>query len=102
MIHERNVTCTGHITMIPKGRTRRLQQRALSRLRPPCSRPSPISGECRTPYREPLRFIVITVMSVIGGTFPTPKGFLRDGQSLASSGTVMPSSRLPSSRKRLR
>jgi len=43
---------------------------------PLCSRPSPISGECPTPFREPLHFIVIAVMSVMGGTFPdTYRGF---------------------------
>src|SRR5918993_784794 len=37
-----------------------LAHRTLSRLR----------RECRTPFREPLQFIVIAVMSVISGTFP--------------------------------
>ena len=31
---------------------------------------------CRTPFREPLQFIVIAVMSVIGGTFPDTYGVL--------------------------
>jgi hypothetical protein len=61
----------------PKGLTRRLQRRALSHLRSYCSRPiarSPISGECPTPFREPLQFIVIAVMSVMSGTFPDTYG----------------------------
>src|SRR5918993_5317958 len=58
----------------PKDRTRRLQRRALSHLRSPCSRPSPISGERPTPFREPLQFIVIAVMSVMSGTFPDANG----------------------------
>jgi hypothetical protein len=37
-------------------------------------RTSPISGECPTPFREPLQFIVIAVMSVIRGTFPDTYG----------------------------
>jgi hypothetical protein len=36
--------------------------------------PSPISGECRTLFREPLQFIVIAVMSVMSGTFPNTYG----------------------------
>jgi hypothetical protein len=44
--------------------------RTLSHLCSSCSSPSPISGECPTLFREPLQFIVIAVMSVIGGTFP--------------------------------
>ena len=57
-------------------RAGQLQRRALSPLYSPCSRPSPISGECRTPFREPLQFIVIAVMSVMSGTFPdTYRGF---------------------------
>jgi hypothetical protein len=48
--------------------------RTLSRLCSSCSRPSPISGECRTPFREPLQFIVIAVMSVMSGTFPDTNG----------------------------
>jgi hypothetical protein len=55
-------------------RAGQLQRRALSRLCSPCSRPSPISGECRTPFREPLQFIVIAVMSVMSGTFPDTNG----------------------------
>jgi hypothetical protein len=30
---------------------------------------------CRTSFREPLQFIVIAVMSVMGGTFPFTYGF---------------------------
>jgi hypothetical protein len=37
-------------------------------------RTSPISGECPTPFREPLQFIVIAVMSVMSGTFPDTYG----------------------------
>ena len=47
---------------------------------------------CRTPFREPLQFIVIGVMSAMSGTFPIPMGFLRDGESLACPGTVTSSS----------
>jgi hypothetical protein len=32
--------------------------------------------EWRTPFRKPLQFIVIAVMSVIGGTFPDTYGVL--------------------------
>jgi hypothetical protein len=32
------------------------------------------TAECRTPFREPLQFIVIAVMSVISGTFPATYG----------------------------
>src|SRR5919112_4307009 len=60
--------------LAPKGRVERLQRRALSRLCSTCSRPSPISGECRTLFREPLQFIVIAVMSVMSGTFPYTYG----------------------------
>jgi hypothetical protein len=37
-----------------------LAHRSMSRLR----------KECRHPFREPLQFIVIAVMSVMSGTFP--------------------------------
>jgi hypothetical protein len=48
---------------------------------------------CRHPIRKPLQFIVIAVMSVMSGTFPhTYRGFLRDDQFLACSGTVTSSS----------
>jgi hypothetical protein len=61
-----------------KDRTRRLQRRALSHLRSLCSRPIARSldstAECRTPFREPLQFIVIAVMSVMSGTFPYTYG----------------------------
>jgi hypothetical protein len=36
--------------------------------------PSLISGEGRTPFREPLQFIVIAVMSVMSDTFPDTYG----------------------------
>ena len=62
------------LLLSPKGRTRRLQPRALSRLFSPCSSPSPISGECPTLFREPLQFLVIAVMSVMSGTFPDTYG----------------------------
>jgi len=58
-------------------RAGQLQRRALSHLRSLWSRPiAPplISGECRTPFREPLQFIVIAVMSVMSGTFPDTNG----------------------------
>src|SRR5918997_3597566 len=62
----------------PKDRTRRLQRRALSHLCSPYSRPIARSldstAECRTPFREPLQFIVIAVMSVMSGTFPDTYG----------------------------
>ena len=62
----------------PKGRVERLQRRALSHLRSHCSRPiTPfldLTAECRTPFREPLQFIVIAVMSVMSGTFPYTYG----------------------------
>jgi hypothetical protein len=35
-----------------------------------------VSAECRTPFREPLQFIVIAVMSVMSGTFPDTYGIL--------------------------
>jgi hypothetical protein len=61
-----------------KGRTRRLQRRALSHLCSPYSRPIAWSldptAECRTPLSETLQFIVIAVMSVMGGTFPDTYG----------------------------
>jgi hypothetical protein len=33
-----------------------------------------LQKECRHPFREPLQFIVITVMSVMSGTFPDTYG----------------------------
>jgi hypothetical protein len=64
--------------LAPKGRTRRLQRRSLSHLCSPCSWPIVRSldstAECRTPFREPLHFIVIAVMSVMSGTFPDTNG----------------------------
>jgi hypothetical protein len=50
------------------------RHRSLSRLCSSCFRPSPISGECPTLFREPLQFIVIAVMSVMSGTFPDTYG----------------------------
>jgi hypothetical protein len=35
---------------------------------------SRLRRECRTPYREPLQFIVIAVTSVMSGTFPDTYG----------------------------
>jgi hypothetical protein len=35
---------------------------------------SHLQKECGHPFREPLQFIVITVMSVIRGTFPDTNG----------------------------
>jgi hypothetical protein len=62
------------LLLSPKGRVGRLQRRALSHLRSPYSRPIARSldstAESRNPFREPLQFIVIAVMSVIGGTHP--------------------------------
>ncbi len=62
----------------PKGRVGRLQRRALSHLCYPYSRPIARSldstAECPTPFREPLQFIVIAVMSVMSGTFPDTNG----------------------------
>ena len=64
--------------LAPKGRVGRLQRRALSHLRSHCSRSIARSldstAECCTPFREPLQFIVIAVMSVIDGTFPDTYG----------------------------
>jgi hypothetical protein len=78
MIRGRKVACTVHISVIPKGRVGRLQGRALSHLCPPYSRPIARSldstAECRTPFREPLQFIVIAVMSVMSGAFPDTYG----------------------------
>jgi hypothetical protein len=58
----------------PKGRAGRLQRRSLSHLCSPYSWPivPPLdsTAEGRTPFREPLRFIVMAVMSVMSGTFP--------------------------------
>jgi hypothetical protein len=60
--------------LAPKGRVERLQRRALSHLCSsyswPIARSLDSTAECRTPFREPLQFIVIAVMSVISGTFP--------------------------------
>ena len=71
MISGRKVACTGHISVIPKGRVGHLQRRALSHMRSLCSRPitPPLvsRAECHTPFREALQSIV---MSVMGGTFP--------------------------------
>jgi hypothetical protein len=36
----------------------------------PIARSLDSTAECRTPFREPLQFFVIAVMSVISGTFP--------------------------------
>src|SRR5215212_8884331 len=33
-----------------------------------------LTAECRTPFREPLQFIVIAVMSVMSGAFPDTYG----------------------------
>jgi hypothetical protein len=64
--------------LAPYGRVGRIQRRALSHLRSHCSRPIARSldstSECRTPFREPLQFIVIAVMSVMSGTFPDTNG----------------------------
>jgi hypothetical protein len=50
----------------------------LSHLHSHCSRSIARSldstAECRTPFRDPLQFIVIAVMSVISGTFPDTYG----------------------------
>ena len=62
----------------PKGRTRRLQRRALSHLRSLCSRliapPLDLTAESRIAFREPLQFIGMSVMGVISGTFPDTYG----------------------------
>jgi len=54
------------------------RHRTLSRLCSPYSRPvAPsldLTAECHTPFREPLQLIVITVMSVMSGTFPHTYG----------------------------
>ncbi len=64
--------------LAPQGRAGRLQRRALSPLRSPYSRPIARSldstAEWRTPFRKPLQFIVIAVMSVMRGTFPDTYG----------------------------
>jgi hypothetical protein len=61
--------------LTPKGRVGRLQRRALSHLCSPYSWPIARSldstAECRTPFREPLQFIVIAVIS---GSFPDTYG----------------------------
>jgi hypothetical protein len=66
--------------LTPKGRVGRLQRRALSHLRSPYSRPITASfiskKSAATPFREPLQFIVIAVMSVMSGTFPDTYGVL--------------------------
>ena len=41
---------------------------------PPIARSLDSTAECRTPFREPLQFIVIAVMSVMSGTFPYTYG----------------------------
>ena len=62
---------------------------------------SHLQKECGHPFREPLHFIVIAVMSVISGTFPdTYRGFLHDGELPVYLGAVTSSSRLPSPKKR--
>jgi hypothetical protein len=56
-----------------KGSVGRLQRRALSRLCSPCFRPShglSSQGRGANAFREPLQFIVMSVIDVIGGTFP--------------------------------
>ena len=64
--------------LAPKGRVGRLQRRALSRLCSQCSRPiAPfldLTAESRIAFREPLQFIVMSVMGVISGTFPDTYG----------------------------
>jgi hypothetical protein len=61
-----------------QGQAGRLQRRASSHVRSLCSRPVARSldstAECRTPFREPLQFIVMSVMSVMRGTFPYTYG----------------------------
>ena len=55
--------------------------------------PSLISKKsAATPFREPLQFIVIAVMSVMSSTFPYTYGVLHDGGLTKGLGTVMPSS----------
>ena len=76
MISGRKDACTGHISVIPKGRVERLQRRASSHVRPGPSRHLSPPKRVPLPLREPLHFIVISVMGVIGGTFPhTYRGF---------------------------
>ena len=41
---------------------------------PPIAPSLDLTAECRTPFREPLQFIVIAVMSVMSGTFPDTNG----------------------------
>ena len=64
----------------PKGRAGRLQRRALSHLRSLCSRliapPLDLTAESRIAFREPLQFIVMSVMVVISGTFSDTYGIL--------------------------
>src|SRR4051812_24961824 len=64
--------------LAPKSQTRRLQRRTSSHLCSPYSGPIAwyldSTAECRTPFREPPRFIVIAVMSVMSGTFPHTYG----------------------------
>jgi hypothetical protein len=50
---------------------------------------SHLQKECSQPFREPLQFIVIAVMSVMSATFPYTYRFLHDGGLLACSGTVI-------------
>jgi hypothetical protein len=40
----------------------------------PIARSLDSTAECRTPFREPLQFIVIAVMGVMSGTFPDTNG----------------------------
>jgi hypothetical protein len=56
---------------------------------PPIAPSLDLTAECRTPFREPLQFIVIAVMSVIGGTFPHTYRGLHDGGLLVYSWIVM-------------
>jgi hypothetical protein len=71
MIRGRKVACTGHISVIPKGRVERPQRRASSHVRPGPSRHLSPPKRVPLPLREPLHFIV---MSVISGTFPDTNG----------------------------
>jgi hypothetical protein len=84
-----------------KGSVERLQQRALSHLCSPCSRPIARSldstAECRIPFREPLQFIVIAVMSVMSGAFTDTYGVF---YVTINSWRVRGPSRLPSPKKR--
>jgi hypothetical protein len=53
---------------------------------------SHLQKESGHPFRESLQFIVIAVMSVIGGTFPLPIMVLCDGELRVCSATVTSSS----------